>query len=125
MLKHDETVAGMAAIFKERGQSGTLREGKTGKEHQVSLIEEEDTSMDVKNMSGEVVGRRRILKWSMSAAGAMPRHGDFIVGDDGEFRLNGVWTREAEGKPFLHYLTSDSIEYEEGREPPGFRKDAA
>ena len=125
LYRHDEVALAVAAIFKERGHDGILREGRTGKEHAVSLIGEEDVSITVRNMSGEEAGVRRIVKWSMSAAATgSPRHGDVIVDGGEEFKLNGVCAKETGGRPFMHSLTSDWIKYREGMEPPSFKKEA-
>ena len=118
-MKHEEVVMGIAAIFKERGQPGILREGKTGKEHAVTLICEDDTTIKVKVFATGGDRIRRIVKWSMQHIdGATPRHGDVIVMGGEEHPLNGVMSNEVDGRPFLHYLTSDRILEPEGNQPP-------
>ena len=109
-MKYEEAAMNMAAIFKERGQPGILREGKTGKEHAVTLISEDDTTIKVKAFAAGGGRIRRILKWSMQHIdGATPRHGDIVAVGGEEHPLNGVAANAVDGRAFLHYLTSDRI----------------
>ena len=107
-----ETIAPrMKEIFKERGFDATLLEGKSGIERKVRLIAEDSTDIEVRNMSSEVTGIRRIRKWSMLAnGGGAPRHGDSIIIDGKAHPINGHCAHAAGNVPYLHYLTSDQIE---------------